>query len=223
MTQIKAFIFDLDGVITDTAELHFRAWKRLADEEGIPFTREDNEHLRGLSRRASLERMLAGRQVDEETMQVWMTRKNEYYRDSLKTLTPADLLPGADAFLRAARAAGLRTGLGSASKNAQDVLSALHVIDLFDVVGDGHSVINAKPAPDLFVWVAGGLGVSPQEAVVFEDAAAGVEAALVGGFYAVGVGTAGVDAAHIVIDGLAQITPEDVIRRLSEASPRTTP
>lgn len=211
---IRAFIFDLDGVITDTAEFHFLAWKQLADEEGIPFTREDNEQLRGVSRRESLNRMLKGRPIDEATAQAWMERKNDYYRKFLETITPENVLPGVPHFLNEAKDAGIKLGIGSASKNAQDVLARLQLLAIFDAIGDGYSVINTKPAPDLFIWVAGRLNVPPNEAVVFEDAEAGVDAALAGGFYAVGIGTANVQKAHLVASGLGAITVNDVLNRM---------
>src|SRR5688572_25368361 len=136
-TPIAAFIFDLDGVITDTAEFHFLAWKQLADAEGIPFTREDNDQLRGVSRRESLNRMLKGRPIDEATAQEWMERKNGYYLRYLEKITVADRLPGVAEFLSAARVTGLKLGIGSASKNAVNVLGRLELLDMFDAIGDG--------------------------------------------------------------------------------------
>jgi len=222
-TDIRAFIFDLDGVITDTAELHYLAWKRLADEERLSFTRADNEQLRGVSRRESLNRLLKGRPIDEATAQEWMKRKNDYYLDLLQRLTPADRLPGAARFLQDARQAGILLGLGSASKNARAVLAHLDMTDMFDAVGDGYSVVNTKPAPDLFIWVAGRLNVYPEQAVIFEDAEAGIDAALQGGFWAVGVGTANVGHAHIVVPSLAETSVRDILARLNAAQARTTP
>lgn len=210
--DIQALIFDLDGVITDTAELHYRAWKQLSDEEGLPFTREDNEQLRGVSRRESLNRILKGRPIDELTAQAWMTRKNVYYLEFLKGITPDDILPGVVDFLTRARAMSLKIGLGSASRNAREVLERLDILSLFDVIGDGHSVVHSKPAPDLFLWTAGGLGVNPAHGVVFEDAEAGIDAALAGGFWTVGIGSASVSHAHIVAPrGLAELTVEGVL------------
>src|SRR5688500_421415 len=148
MGEIRAFIFDLDGVITDTAEYHFLAWKRLADEEDLPFTREDNEQLRGVSRRESLLRLLKGRVIPEAVLEVWMERKNEYYKTFLDGITPANCLPGVTAFLEAARQQGIKCAIGSASKNAKSVLEKLELIGMFDVIGDGFSVVNQKPAPD---------------------------------------------------------------------------
>jgi beta-phosphoglucomutase len=216
-TTIKAFIFDLDGVITDTAEYHYRGWKRLADEEGVPFTWEDNEQLRGVDRRESLLRLLKGRVLPEAQMQEWMTRKNDYYRASLTEITPDDLLPGVRDFLTDARARGLKLGLGSASKNAKDVVQRLGIADMLDVIGDGYSVANGKPAPDLFVWVAGGLGVPPMESVVFEDAEAGIDAALAAGAYAVGLGPENrVGRAHVVLPDLAHTRVDGVLNALAE-------
>jgi beta-phosphoglucomutase len=186
--MIQGYIFDLDGVITDTAEFHYKAWQRLADEEGLPFSREDNEALRGVSRRRSLEILLKGKEYPEEQMQDFMERKNNYYRDFLHEISPRDLLPGVAEFLHEAQAAGLKLGLASASKNARDVMQGLGILAMFQVLGDGYSVVNPKPAPDLFIWVAGGFGLSPAQCIVFEDAEAGIDAALAGGFWTVGLG-----------------------------------
>jgi beta-phosphoglucomutase len=212
MTATTGFIFDLDGVITDTAEYHYRSWQRLADELGIPFSREDNDALRGVPRRRSLELVLKGKTLPEDEMQRLMTLKNDYYRAFLTEVTPDGLLPGVGDFLNAARAAGIRIGLGSASKNARDVLERLGVMGLFDAIGDGNSVVNQKPAPDLFVWVAGALRLPPNQCVVFEDAEAGVDAAKTGGFWTVGIGPVErVGHAHRRIDGFIGVTINDFL------------
>ncbi len=203
MTQV-GYIFDLDGVITDTADYHYRSWKQLADEEGIPFTRADNEALRGVSRRQSLERLLNGRTYPEAHMQAMMRRKNDIYRELLKEITTDNLLAGVQDFLDEARRAGIQLGLASASKNARTVCDRLGITALFDAFGDGYSVVNPKPAPDLFIWVAGRFGLNPQQCIVFEDAEAGIEAALAGGFWTVGIGPdARVGRAHVVRADLA--------------------
>jgi beta-phosphoglucomutase len=186
--EIKAFIFDLDGVLTDTAEYHFRGWKRLADEEGIPFTREDNEALRGIPRRDSLLKVLKGRHYPEEKIQEMMERKNNYYLEFIREITPHDLLPGARELLEEIRAAGLQSAIGSASKNAGEVIDRLGIHSLLDAISDGYSVERQKPAPDLFLHAAKQLGLPPAECAVVEDAAAGVEAALAGGFRTIGIG-----------------------------------
>lgn len=216
MNDIRAFIFDLDGVITDTAEYHFLSWKRLADEEGLDFTREDNEQLRGVSRRESLIRLLKGKVVSEDTMQGWMERKNEYYKAFLDEITPANLLPGVARFLDEARTLGLKLGIGSASKNAQTVIDHLQISAYFEVIGDGYSVVHGKPAPDLFVWVAGGLRVPVSHAVVFEDAEAGIDAAKAAGCYSVGLGTAKIDHADLVLPDLSQVTAREIINHLKK-------
>ncbi len=185
---IRGFIFDLDGVLTDTAVYHYWGWKRLADEEGIPFTREDNETLRGVSRRESLRRLLKGRQLPEAQLQELLDRKNRYYQESVQQISPRDLLPGAKNLLEEICAAGLKTAIGSASKNARPVVDRLGIADLIDVIADGYSVTQQKPAPDLFLYAARELGFPPRECVVVEDAAAGITAAQAGGFRSVGLG-----------------------------------
>ncbi len=215
--MIRAFIFDLDGVITDTAEYHYRGWKRLADEEGIPFTREDNEHLRGVPRRKSLMLILKGREYPEEKILEMMERKNNYYLAFIKEITPRDLLPGARELLEEIRAAGMKNALGSASKNAPDVIQRLGIRDLFDAVSDGHSVERQKPAPDLFLHAADQLGLVPAECVVVEDAAAGIEAAGAGGFRSVGLGPhERVGKAEVVFPSLEGVHLSDLLRSLGE-------
>ena len=206
----SAFIFDLDGVLTDTAEFHYQAWKRLADEQGLPFTREDNEALRGVSRRDSLLLLLKGKALPEETLQAWMARKNNYYLGLVAQMTPADLLPGVLPLLNSLRTRKIRIALGSASRNAPQVLGLLGIAGYFDVVADGGSVERQKPAPDLFLHAAAQLGLPPSACVVVEDAEAGVQAALAGGFRCIGIGPRErVGAAHLVIanlvDGADQI------------------
>jgi beta-phosphoglucomutase len=186
--MIKGFIFDLDGVLTDTAEYHFRGWKRLADELAIPFTRESNEALRGIPRRESLMLILAGREFPEVQIVEMMDRKNRYYLEFIRDITPRDLLPGARELLEEIHAAGLKSALGSASKNASEVIERLGLSDLLDVIADGNSVKLQKPAPDLFLYAAARLGLDPSACAVVEDAAAGIEAARAGGFPTIGLG-----------------------------------
>lgn len=215
VTSIGAFIFDLDGVLTDTAEYHFKAWKRLADENGLPFTREDNDQLRGVDRRESLRRLLKGKTIPAEQFEAWLTLKNDYYRVFLTALSPADLLPGVSKFLADAHTRGIKLGVGSASKNATDVIERLGIAPLFDALGDGYSVTNPKPAPDLFVWVAGRLNVPPAQSVVFEDSEAGIDAALAGGMLAVGIGPQErVGRARVIIPGFANVTVDDIVQQL---------
>ena len=203
---IRAFIFDLDGVLTDTAEYHYRGWKRLADELAIPFTREDNESLRGIPRLASLRLILKEREYPEDEIQEMMERKNRYYLEFIKDIAPRDVLPGARELLEEIRAAGLRSALGSASKNAREVVERLGIAELLDAISDGNSVKFQKPAPDLFLHAAAQLGLSPSECIVVEDAAAGIEAAQAGRFRSVGLGPRErVGAANVVFPSLATV------------------
>ena len=214
---IKAFIFDLDGVLTDTAEYHYRAWKFLADELGIRFTREENEALRGIPRRESLLMLLKGREYPETQLQEFMERKNSYYLEFIREISPADVLPGARELLEEIRATGLKSALGSASKNAQEVIERLGIATLLDAVSDGNSVQRQKPAPDLFLHAAEQLGYLPGECVVVEDSAAGIDAALEGGFWVLGLGPqTRVAKAHRILPSLENVWLADLLAMLSK-------
>ncbi|MEH0688637.1 beta-phosphoglucomutase [Vibrio cholerae] len=184
----KAIIFDLDGVITDTAELHFKAWKRIANEEGYEFNRDINEQLRGVSRRASLEIILNGAQVSEEKIIDLMERKNNYYVALLDSITSKDILPGIEEFLLELNSRRIKVALASASKNARPILHRLGLIPLFDAIADGWSVERSKPAPDVFIHAAGQVGENACDCVVVEDAQAGVVAAKKAGMRVIGIG-----------------------------------
>ncbi len=213
---IQAFIFDLDGVLTDTAEYHYQAWQRLADEIGVPFSRQANEALRGVSRRQSLELLLAGRTYPEPDMQEMMDRKNRYYQALLEQVTPQDLLPGVRALLEAIRAAGIPIAIGSASKNARDVVGRLQIAPLVDAIADGYSVVRPKPEPDLFVYAAGMLQVPVARCVVVEDAEAGVEAGNTAGMATIGLGPPErVGAATLVLPDLAHVTLPEILHGLT--------
>ncbi|MFM7371601.1 MAG: beta-phosphoglucomutase [Sphaerospermopsis kisseleviana] len=208
-TNIQGVIFDLDGVLTDTAEYHYQAWQRLADEEGILFSRQANEALRGISRRASLMLIIGNKRYSDTQIQEMMERKNDYYVELIENITPDNLLPGAVSLLDDLRQAGLKIALGSASKNAHVVVEKLGISDKLDAIADGYSVHKPKPAPDLFLFAAQQLGLPPQQCVVFEDAAAGIDAALAAGMWAVGMGPPErVGNAHIVLPSLAGMTWE---------------
>jgi beta-phosphoglucomutase len=213
--MIRGFIFDLDGVITDTAEYHYRGWKRLADEEGLFFTREDNEQLRGIPRRESLMLIVKDHMYPEEKIQEMMERKNGYYLEFIKEISPRDLLPGAKELLEEIRAAGLKNALGSASKNAGEVIERLGIRSLFDAISDGHSVEHQKPAPDLFLHAARQLNLPPSDCVVVEDAAAGIEAATAGGFRSVGLGPRErVGGAEVILPSLDGVGLTDLLKAL---------
>jgi len=210
---LEAVLFDLDGVVTDTAGQHYRAWKRLADELGIAFDRAANERLRGVSRRRSLELLLGKRRVSEQEMEALMARKNRYYQALIGDLGPEDTLPGARALLDALARRGVRLALASGSKNARDVLARLELVDAFELVADGHAVSAPKPAPDQFLYVAERLGAPPARCAVVEDAQAGVEAALAAGMLAVGVGPPErVGAAHLCYARVADVEVEALAR-----------
>lgn len=190
--MIKGFIFDLDGVITDTAELHYLAWKKLSDDMGWEFDREVNERLRGVSRMDSINIIKDhnNAQIEESKLVELATLKNDIYVDSLDQMSPDDYLPGAQELLNLLRQEGFLVALGSASKNSTKVLTQLGAKKYFDVIGDGNSVSKSKPAPDIFLFGAKQLGLEPEECVVYEDAEAGVDAAKAGGFLSVGIGPA---------------------------------
>jgi len=220
--QVSGAIFDLDGVLTDTSEMHYQAWQRLADEEGIPFDRAGNEALRGVPRRESLLLMLKGRKVSEEQLQEMMERKNRYYVELIKHITPDDLLPGALDFLKELRSLGVPAAIASASRNAPTVIDLLGLRPWVTAVVDGNSVRHQKPAPDLFLLAADLIALPPRECVVFEDAKAGVEAALSGDIWAVGIGPSErVGMAHVVVPGLDGIHWQNLVQTL-EASTALT-
>jgi kojibiose phosphorylase len=215
--DIRGFIFDLDGVLTDTAEYHYLAWQKLADEEGLPFSREANEALRGVSRRESLLYIVGDRKYSEAQLQEMMDRKNRYYVESIQNISPQDLLPGVVTLLDELKQAGIKIALGSASKNARTVIEKLGIANRIDAIADGYSVQRPKPAPDLFLYAAKQLGLEPAQSVVVEDAEAGIEAALAGGMWAIGLGPASrVGAAHIVLPSLAGVHWSDLHAKLNE-------
>ncbi len=187
----KAILFDLDGVLTDTSEYHYRAWKQLADDEGIPFTHEENDaYLRGVPRRESLMYIIRGRLYSEEQIQEMMDRKNRYYNDLIKQMTPNEVVAGGRELLEELRREGIKTAIASASKNADIVLQRLEITNYFDGVADGYSVKNGKPAPDIFVYAAGMVRVPTSDCLGVEDADVGIEAIKNAGMQALAIGPA---------------------------------
>ena len=184
----KGIIFDLDGVITETSEYHYQSWQRMADEEGLDFNREINEKLRGVSRRRSLEIILDDKELTEQEMNKLMDKKNGYYQEYLKDMDENDMLPGAMDLINTSLEKGFKLAIASSSKNAKTVISALKIGDLFETTSDGFSVDNPKPAPDLFLFTAEKLELSPEECIVFEDAKAGIDAAQAANMLSVGIG-----------------------------------
>jgi len=185
---IKGWIFDLDGVITDTAKNHYQAWRKLADEENLVFNEHINEKLRGVSRRASLEIILNGKKYSEEKILQMMERKNGYYRESLNSLTSEDILPGILPLLDELKEKGKKLAIGSASRNTEFILTHLDIRPYFDGVATGAHVDRAKPAPDVFIYAAGQIGVAVDNCIVIEDAEAGVSGAKKAGFRTIGIG-----------------------------------
>ncbi|GET27273.1 beta-phosphoglucomutase [Prolixibacter sp. NT017] len=190
MTQIKACLFDLDGVVVDTAKYHFIAWKELANELGFDFTEADNERLKGVSRVRSLEILLeiGGIELDDERKEQLAAQKNENYVSYIRKMKPDEILPGVEDFLGELKKNGILIALGSASKNAPLILKQIGLTHLFDAIIDGNSVSKAKPDPEVFLKGAEALNVEPTDCVVFEDAQAGIEAARNAGMHVIGIG-----------------------------------
>jgi beta-phosphoglucomutase len=213
MNNIKACIFDLDGVIVDTAVYHYKAWKRLANQLGFDFSEEDNEKLKGVSRVRSLELILqwGGVTKTKAEQDELAAEKNAWYVDMISHMTPAEILPGAKEFVESCRQAGLKIALGSASKNSGMILEKVGITHLFDAIIDGNKVSKPKPDPEVFLKGAEELNIAPADCVVFEDAIAGIEAAINGGMKSVGIGSPEVlGNANLVVSGLNEMSLEKV-------------
>jgi alpha,alpha-trehalose phosphorylase len=213
-TGLQAVLFDLDGVLVDTAEFHYHAWKRLADELGVPFDRQMNHGFRGVGRMECLEKLLGdhARCFVAEEQQMLADRKNAHYLEQVRTLTPEDLEDGARGLamgLRALSDGGVRLAVVSASKNARLVLSLLRIEDWFDAIIDGGDVTRGKPDPQCFLLAAERLRVRPEACVVVEDADAGLMAARAAGMASVGVGN-GVGACDLHVNGVGELTIEQL-------------
>jgi len=216
--MIKGFIFDLDGVLVDTAKYHFAAWKKLAQEYNFDLSEKKNEELKGVGRRESLLKIMEWGQItmSEEEMTHNMERKNAWYLDMISHMQPSDYLPGAKEFLEEARHLKLKIGLGSASKNALPILENLNFTAYFDSIVDGNLITRSKPDPQVFQLGAEKLQLKPECIVVFEDALAGVEAARKGGFFCVGIGPPKtLKNAHFCTPSLAQISPAEILNQLN--------
>ena len=213
--MIQAVIFDLDGVIVSTDEYHFEAWQRLARENGIPFTHEDNEQLKGVSRMESLELILrrSPKSFSEDAKQSMAAKKNSFYCELLKKLSPTDILPGVTLFLETLSKKGIRTAIGSSSKNAVPILHAIGLHRAFEAIADGTKIKKSKPHPEVFLLAASLLSVDPQNCLVVEDAEAGVEAGLAAGMKVLAVGSASsLPKATFRAKDLSQISPDQVLK-----------
>lgn len=217
--SIKACLFDLDGVLVDTAKYHYLAWKRLADELGFEFTEQDNERLKGVSRMASLDILLSigGVELDDAAKAELAERKNNWYVEMITKMDHSEILPGAIEFLEECRSNGIKVALGSASKNAMTILNNTGLTPYFDAIIDGTKTAAAKPDPEVFTLGASELGVTPEQCVVFEDAEAGIEAAQRAGMRSIGIGSQEtLGKADLLIPSLDQMS----FGRLSELAAR---
>lgn len=214
----KGFVFDLDGVITDTAKYHYIAWKELAAEIGIEIDLKFNELLKGISRMDSLERILtlgnkndAYTEVEKEAL---ATKKNTHYVQLLQSLTPDDLLPGVKTFLDEAKAKNIPCALASASKNAPFILDKLGVMQDFDTIVDPATLKKGKPDPEIFIQAALALGIEPAEAVGFEDAQAGIDGIKAAGMYAVGVYSGEeLHGADVIVEKLTDLNIDELLAK----------
>lgn len=188
--MIKGVIFDLDGVILSTDEYHYLAWKQLADKLDIPFDREKNNLLRGVSRMESLEIVLDGRKFSAEQKAAFAEEKNETYRALLSRMTPSDVSNDVKNTISKLRSRGIKVAIGSSSKNTKFILERVGMINDFDAIADGNDIKRSKPDPEVFLVAAKMIGLAPSECIVVEDALAGIDAAISGGFFPVAIGDA---------------------------------
>lgn len=218
MPTVQACLFDLDGVIVDTAKYHYLAWRQLANQLGFDLTLEQNELLKGISRMESLDIILeiGGVKLGEAEKTKLATEKNLRYLELCKQITPDDALPGVRAFLDELRANSIKVGLGSASKNAKTILTNLDMLTYFDTIVDGNRVTKGKPDPQVFLMGAEDLAVAPEHCIVFEDAVAGVQSGNAAGMFTVGIGEQSVlNEADIVIKGFDGVSVDDLFEKLT--------
>jgi len=216
--NIQACIFDLDGVIVDTAKYHYRAWRKAANSLGFDFSEAQNEQLKGVSRMESLEIILAigKKTLDQTAKQALASQKNDWYLEQLSDMKSDEILPGVTRFLDELKAKNIHIALGSASKNAVLTLQKVSLLHYFEVVIDGTKTTRSKPDPQVFQLGAKGLGIAPENCIVFEDAAKGVTAARSAGMYAIGVGNADELAhAHAVIPSFEQVNFRRIIELMN--------
>jgi beta-phosphoglucomutase len=214
----KAFIFDLDGVITDTAEFHYLAWKQLADELGITIDQDFNEQLKGISRMESLERILAldpsKQSITSREKEELATKKNDHYKELIQSINSTNILPGIENLLKEIKANNLKIALGSASKNAPVVLELLGLTEYFDYIVDASKVTKGKPDPETFTTAADYLNLPYDACIGVEDAAAGVEAINKAAMFSVGVGEVKhLAEANYVVDDTSLLHFEEIIKR----------
>lgn len=214
--MIKGFVFDLDGVLTDTAEYHYLAWQELGKKIGISIDRVFNEQLKGISRMDSLERILAyGNKSDvysEEEKLKLAEEKNEDYKKLITKISSANLLPGIKEFMAELKRADMKLALASASKNGPDILNLLGIADMFDTIVDPATLVNGKPDPEIFIKGAKQLNLSPEECIGVEDAEAGIQSINAAGMFSVGVGTqASMKFADMFVSETAQLNVASIL------------
>ena len=220
-SPLGAVIFDLDGVISDTARYHYLAWQKITTEFGIYFDEQINERLKGVDRMNSLAIILerADKQFSEAEKKLWADQKNEYYKELIETMTPADILPGTRELLSALKEKRVKVGLASVSKNALTVIGKLQIGHFFDYIGDAALIKKGKPDPEIFLTVAENLQMAVKECMGVEDAAAGIKAIKAAGMYAVGVGSPQIlGEADEVISGLKEFTIDKYVAALARIS-----
>lgn len=212
---MRACIFDLDGVLVDTAKYHFVAWKRLANDLGVAFTEHDNEQLKGLSRDASLDYILVkgGIKATTSEREVWKELKNNWYLDLVNQMPEDEVLPNCKELLADLKANNIKIGLGSASKNAKLILDRVNITPFFDTIIDGTKTSKSKPDPEVFLLGANEVNIIPADCIVFEDAISGVKAAKTGGFFTIGIGDPNVlNEANIVLPDLKELNYKQLLK-----------
>jgi len=215
--EIKGLIFDLDGVIADTAHLHYRAWCKIGEQWGFNLSTAQNEELKGISRKDSILKIAnwAGKSFTSEELDAFAFEKNKNYLSYCQTLGTKDILPGVYDFINASMNKGLKLAVGSASKNAKIILQKLGMLDLFSIIVDGNMVQNSKPDPEVFVKGAEILELEPKSCIVFEDSQAGIQAAINAGMISVGVGQEDLESCNHKIKNFEGLIPEQLINQLS--------
>ncbi|HRI79252.1 MAG TPA: beta-phosphoglucomutase [Cyclobacteriaceae bacterium] len=211
--MIKACIFDLDGVIVDTAHYHYLAWNRLANELGLNISEKENEQLKGVSRMRSLDIILGLGHITKTAAEkeVLATKKNGWFVDYINAMKPEEIFPGVRELIRELKTRGQKIGLASSSKNAMSVIRLLKINELFDAVVDGNMIVHSKPDPEIFLLAASKLKTPPGECLVFEDAVAGIEAAVAAGMKCIGIGSPSqLNKANRVISRTGDFNPDDL-------------
>lgn len=215
--EIKGLIFDLDGVIANTADLHYRAWCKIGDQWGFNLSTAQNEELKGISRKDSILKIAnwAGKSFTNEELDAFAFEKNKNYLSYCQTLGTKDILPGVYDFINSSMNKDLKLAVGSASKNAKIILQKLGILDLFSIIVDGNMVQNSKPDPEVFIKCAEILELEPKSCVVFEDSQAGIQAAINAGMFSVGVGQEDLESCNYKIKNFEGLSPKQLINQLS--------